>query len=145
MALKGKAGPRPEGKKARKKQEALDPGADFDKPARRAPKDEPAKRPRQQRLPGTEDAKIDLLEDLAADYASIHDERQGLSRKEVELKGKLLDLMKANKKSFYQRDGVTIQVIVETEKVKVRIKGHGDDEPETESDEESEPESATEE
>jgi hypothetical protein len=118
--MKGKRGPRPGAKTAKvKKSKSLDAAQDFK---------EPVRKPRQQRLPGTEDAKIDILEDLAQDYAEIRDQRQGLSRREVELKGKLLDLMKAQKKSHYQRDGVEITVIVEKEKVKVRIKGHGESE-----------------
>ena len=51
------------------------------------------KGPRQQQLPEMEDNKISVLEDLALSYAEVRDERMGLSKQEVELKGKLLDLM----------------------------------------------------
>ena len=85
-------------------------------------------RPKQQRLPGTEDAKIDALEDAAEEYARIRDERVALSAEEVELKGKLLDLMKANKKENYVRDGIEIHIVHEEETVKVKIKKQDSDE-----------------
>ena len=67
------------------------------KPRKSQPK-EVKKGPRQQHLPEMEDNKIAVLEDLALYYAEVRDERMGLSQQEVELKGKLLDLMKAQKK-----------------------------------------------
>lgn len=123
MAVPGKKGPRPSAAKAKSK-----PKVPKKHPAKKTT-EEPVKRPRQGRLPGTEDAKIDILEDLAEDYAAIRDQRQGLSRREVDLKKKLLDLMKANKKKVYQRNGVSIKIEVEKEKVIVRVKNvDGDDE-----------------
>lgn len=79
-------------------------------------------RPRQHRIPGTEDAKIDALEEIAEDYASIRDQRQLLTVQEVDLKSKVLDLMKANGKEHYRRNGVEITIIHEDETVKVRVK-----------------------
>jgi hypothetical protein len=82
---------------------------------------EPVKRPRQQRIPGTEDAKIDALEDAAQDYAAKRDQRMQLTIQESDLKMTLLRLMKENKKETYQRDGVEINIVHEEETVRVRI------------------------
>ena len=86
-----------------------------------------AKKPKQQRLPGTEDARIDALEDLAEEYAEIRDKRIALNKEESTLKDKLRDIMKANKKRHYVRDGVEIDIVPEGEKLKV-IKKEGDGE-----------------
>lgn len=88
------------------------------------------KGPRQQRLPAMEDSKISVLEDLALSYAEVRDERMGLSKSEVELKGKLLDLMKAQKKEHYHRGNIKIDVVHEKENVKVKVKAasEGDEE-----------------
>jgi hypothetical protein len=82
---------------------------------------EPVKRPRQQRIPGTEDAKIDALEDAAQDYAAKRDQRMQLTIQESDLKMTLLRLMKENKKETYRRDGVEINIVHEEETVRVRI------------------------
>ena len=77
---------------------------------------------RQQRLPEMEDNRISVLEDLALSYAEVRDERMGLSKQEVELKGKLLDLMKAQKKEHYHRGNIKIDIVHEKENVKVKVK-----------------------
>ena len=79
-------------------------------------------RPKQERLPGTGDAKLADLHQAALDYADIRDERQTLTTSEVELKGKLLDLMHKYKKSEYVYEDVAIKIVFEKEKVKVKIK-----------------------
>ena len=78
--------------------------------------------PRQARLPGTEDPKIEGLHSAALDYAEIRDERMELTEREHELKTKLLALMHQHKKQSYHYNGVTITVVVEEETVKVRVK-----------------------
>ena len=90
------------------------------------------KGPRQQRLPEMEDSKISVLEDNALSYAEVRDERMALSAKEVELKGKLLDLMKAQKKEHYKRGNIKIDIVHEKENVKVKIKAAAGDEPDAE-------------
>ena len=75
---------------------------------------------RQQQLPEMEDNKIAVLEDHALSYAEVRDERMGLSKREVELKGKLLDLMKAQKKEHYHRGNIKIDIVHESIKVKVK-------------------------
>jgi hypothetical protein len=84
-----------------------------------------AKKPKQMRIPGTEDARIDALEDKAEEYADIRDQRIALIAPEVELKKELLALMKANKKEHYKRDGIEVNVVHEKENVRVRIKKDG--------------------
>jgi hypothetical protein len=77
---------------------------------------------KQRRLPGTENSAIQELEDAAAQYADIRDQRMELTKSEAVLKGSLLVMMKAHKKKSYTRDGISIEIIPENEKVKVRIK-----------------------
>ena len=83
---------------------------------------------RQQQLPEMEDNKIAVLEDLALSYAEVRDERMGLSKREVELKGKLLDLMKAQKKEHYHRGNIKIDIVHEEETVKVKVKSASEEE-----------------
>lgn len=77
---------------------------------------------RQERLPGTGDAKLADLHKAALDYADIRDQRQALTNEEVELKGRLLELMHKHKKEEYVYEDVSIRVVHEEENVKVRIK-----------------------
>ena len=80
------------------------------------------RKPRQGRLPGTEDAAIEELESAAEEYAEVRDDRMGLTEKEVELKTELLRLMDDHKKTSYYHAGVTIEVKAKDRTVKVRIK-----------------------
>jgi hypothetical protein len=94
------------------------------------------KGPRQQQLPEMEDRKVDVLEDLALQYAEVRDERMSLSSQEIELKGKLLDLMKAQKREHYHRGPINIDIVHEKENVKVKVKAdQGDSEGDEEEDE----------
>ncbi len=81
-----------------------------------------AKRPRQQEFAETEDSAIKPLEDAAAAYAEIRDQRIELNADEAKLKSKVLTLMHKHGKTTYTRDGITISVIPEAETVKVKIK-----------------------
>jgi hypothetical protein len=74
-----------------------------------------------ERLPGMDDAILEELEDAAREYANTRDDRMRLLEAEVELKASLLDLMKKNKKTFYKRDGITIQIVAKDETVKVKL------------------------
>jgi hypothetical protein len=121
--MKGKRGPRPSSR-SKSKVKKLNPKKDFDQPVRR---------PRQQRLPTMDDAKIEILHSLATDYADMRDRRMQLGKKEVELKGKILDVLKAHKMEHYHYSDIDITVINEKQKVRVKIGGGGDeatDEPE---------------
>src|SRR5882757_11238286 len=91
------------------------------------------KGPRQKSLPGMEDRKITTLDNAALRYAEIRDERQQLTKQEVEAKSKVSDLMHANKKTHYKHGNIVIDLVPEGEKVKVKIKPEGeeDDEPDT--------------
>jgi hypothetical protein len=103
-------------KKATKsKLKGLDPAKDFDQPVKREP--------RQKRLPSMDDPEIEGLHALAEDYAELRDQRMAVGKQEVELKGKLLDLMKAHKKEHYHHDGIDVTVVHEKEKVKVKVAG----------------------
>ena len=81
----------------------------------------PVKRARQARLPEMDDPKIEELESLALDYASIRDQRQALTAQEVPLKQNLLNAMKARGKEHYKRNGIDIKLVSEQETVKVKV------------------------
>lgn len=98
--------------------EPLDAAKDFETPVKKDPEE---KKPRQARLPAMEDPAIEELESAAEEYADIRDRRQALTTEEVRLKKDLLNLMHREKKTEYNHGGVSIKVIVESEKVKVRI------------------------
>lgn len=84
-----------------------------------------------QRLPGMENGEIEALQIAAIEYADIRDERQRLTTQEVELKMKLLRLMKEYKKSNYEYGGVEIELVTVEETVKVKVHKPDDkDEPE---------------
>jgi len=85
--------------------------------------------PRQDILPGVGDERIAAIENAALDYAEIRDQRQELTKKEVECKKRLLDLMHAKKLTVYKRNGISVKVEVEEETVKVRVKESEDDLP----------------
>ena len=90
----------------------------------------PAKKsPRPQSLPGMEDNKIEALEEIAMLYADVRDERIGFSQREVELKGQLLQLMKAQKREHYHRGTISIDIVHEKENVKVKVKADEENEP----------------
>ena len=100
-------------KKAKKKSaRKLDPKKDFDQPVRR---------PRQARLPGTEDAAIEGLNALAEDYAEIRDKRMSLLKEEVGLKETISSTMHKHGKTTYRYGKVFIQLTTEREKVRVKI------------------------
>lgn len=94
------------------------------------------KGPRSQPLPGMGDAKIEVLEDKALEYAEVRDSRISLSQKEVELKGQLLDLMKAQKREHYHRGAIKIDIVHEKENIKVKVKAGDDEDTEGGADEE---------
>jgi hypothetical protein len=96
------------------------------KKAKGKPEVESKNTPRQDRLPGMADAKIQALHNAAMDYADIRDQRQALTKQEVDLKEKLIGLMHAHKKEVYDYNGVHIELIVEEETVKVRVKSPED-------------------
>ena len=75
----------------------------------------------QKRLPGTEDAAIEELEEAAQSYAKVRDQRVALSRREIDQKDILLKIMKRHKKTVYRHGNVSIEIIQEDELLKVRI------------------------
>lgn len=79
-------------------------------------------KPKQEDLPGMSDRKLKDLHDCALEYAEKRDERQALLMEEVELKGKLLTLLKKHKMEHYEYEDVVIDLVHEEETVKVKIK-----------------------
>lgn len=89
-----------------------------------------AKKPRQKRLPGMADAKIEALQSTALDYAEIRDQRIELIKQEAPLKERLIKLMHKYNKTEYVFQGVSVKLVAEEENVKVKIqKPKEDDEP----------------
>lgn len=91
------------------------------------PLDTETAKPRQGRLPEMDDPQIEELEAKAEEYVSIRDQRIALTPHEKRLKDDLLALMKANSKETYNRDGIEIRIIHESESVKVRVKKTDDE------------------
>jgi len=95
-----------------------------DTPARKPSKvtrAKPPKPPQSQDLPGMEDRAIKPLEDLAAAYADIRDQRMDLSKEESSLKQHAITLMKQLGRAVYHRDGITITLITGSDDVKVKV------------------------
>jgi hypothetical protein len=102
------------------------------KAKKKAAKKSPPKKhriPRQEVLAGIGDAKIAAIENAALDYAELRDQRQELTRQEVDLKKKLIDLMHKKELKEYKRNGISVKLVVEEEGVKVRVKESEDDLP----------------
>ncbi len=85
-------------------------------------KKEKKSRPKQADLPGMEERKIPDLHKAAEEYAAVRDERMELTKEEVKLGEKVLELMHEHKKKVYRFEDVEIKVVVESEKAKVKIK-----------------------
>jgi hypothetical protein len=79
-------------------------------------------RPRQPDLPGTEDRRLQPLDDVAAAYADVRDRRIDLNREEAELKARALELMHRFDKTIYKRDGIEIRLVAGEEDVKVKVR-----------------------
>jgi hypothetical protein len=87
-------------------------------------------RPRQPDLPGTEDRRLQPLDDIAAAYADVRDRRIDLNREEAELKASALELMHRFDKTIYKHDGIEIRLVAGEEDVKVKVRKATDDEDE---------------
>ena len=85
------------------------------------PKAPKAKKPKQDDLPGMEDRKIAELEAAALEYAEGRDERMDMTKREVELKTKLLALMHKHGKTTYKCGDIEITIVPEGEKIKVKV------------------------
>jgi hypothetical protein len=77
--------------------------------------------PRQKKLPTMEDNRLEDLEDTALRYAEIRDERQALTRREVDAKDVLHTLMRRHEKVLYRVETMEIKIVAKDETVKVKI------------------------
>jgi hypothetical protein len=91
-------------------------------------------RPRTRDLPGMEDRAIKPLEDVAASYADVRDQRIALNKTEAELKKTALTLMHKYDKTIYRHAGIEIRVVPGEEDVKVKIRKETDDDDDDEDD-----------
>lgn len=87
-----------------------------------------SKKKAQPRLPTMEDSAITELNQAALDYAEGRDERMEMTKREVELKTKLIALMHKHGKTTYVYEDIEIELVPEGEKVKVRIRKGGKEE-----------------
>lgn len=90
---------------------------------RKAKRGRPAKdKAKQKHFAGMEPPRIKALDDLAEQYREVRDERQRLTTEEVELKEKLLALMKDKQLTVYPIPDTDREVVLEhgDETVKVR-------------------------
>lgn len=80
--------------------------------------------PKQGRLPGTEDPKIQEIHEAAEAYVDVRDKRIALSQKEGEVKKDLLAVLHKHKKKTYHfeddDESLDIEIVPEGEKLKVR-------------------------
>lgn len=83
-------------------------------------KNPPAKKPRQGRLPGTEDHQIKELHSIGDDYMDARDQRMESGKEEKNLKDAILAIMKRHKIEHYRCDGLEITVVHEKEKIEVK-------------------------
>lgn len=77
--------------------------------------------PKQKVLPGMQDRRIAALENAALKYADVRDERMHWTKREVEAKKKVKDLMHEQKRTHYSRGNIEIELVPEDEHVHVRV------------------------
>lgn len=78
--------------------------------------------PKQKTLPGMQDRRVVALENAALKYADVRDERMGWTKKEVEAKKRVQDLMHTQGRKHYSRANIEISLEPEDEKVIVRVR-----------------------
>jgi hypothetical protein len=88
----------------------------------------PKKKATQEELPGMEARDVPEIEQAAENYRKIRDERCELSKRESEAKAALIQVMKNLGRSFYQYNGLKVQLEI-TDNVKVKSSDDGDEEP----------------
>jgi hypothetical protein len=74
---------------------------------------------KQQLIPGAEPVSIPAIDEAADQYVKVRNKRMKLTLEEVELRDKLVELMKENELTVYEWDEQIIELTA-TEKVKVR-------------------------
>ena len=77
--------------------------------------------PRTAALPGLEDHGIKSLDDIAAAYADIRDQRMDLTRQEVDLKARAMKLMKKYERTTYTHNRIEITIEPGEESIKVKV------------------------
>lgn len=82
----------------------------------------PRPQPRTGSLPGMEDHAIKPLDDVAAQYADIRDQRMVLTKDESALKEQTRKLMAKYSKTIYRHNGIEIRIVAGEDDVKVKIK-----------------------
>jgi hypothetical protein len=79
-----------------------------------------------------QDTAIKPLEDIAAAYADVRDQRMALNKDEHDLKQAALKLMKKYGKVIYRHEGIEIRVVPGEEDVKVKVRKPGEAQPDDE-------------
>lgn len=73
-------------------------------------------------IPGTEPVRIKEIDQVAADYVNARDDRMAALAEEIEIKPKLLAVMKEHGLTEYSFDGYMVEVQHGEENVKVKKK-----------------------
>ena len=81
----------------------------------------PKRGKKQATFPVMEDKRLEDLEEAAIAYAAVRDERQALTRREVDAKDILHTLMKRHEKQIYRVEEMEIKIVSKEETVKVKI------------------------
>ena len=116
--MKGKRGPRPSSTRSKSKSKKLNPKKDFD---------QPVWKPRQGRLPGTEDEAIDELEGLAEQHSETLTQIRS-SREELKgVQTLLAATMRKFGKTSYNHNGVVLKLREGKDIVSVKVKRHDPD------------------
>lgn len=87
----------------------------------------PGRKPKQTRIPGTEDEQIDEIIAAAEDYEEKRDARIACTKEEVPAQARLLEVMRKHDMKQY-RFGDLIVKVVET-KIKAKVKRIGQKDP----------------
>lgn len=113
--MKGKRGPRPSSSRSGKKGKKLDPKKDFN---------EPVRKPRQGRLPGTEDPAIAELEGLAEQHSETLTQIRA-SREELKgIQTLLATAMRKLGRTSYNHGGIVLKLREGKDTVSVKVKRH---------------------
>lgn len=85
----------------------------------------PVKKPRQARLPGTEDAKIEEFHAIAEELFDHRTKRLEHGKAEADLNERLLKLMRSRGKETYSYQGMKLTIVPKKEFVRVKIADGG--------------------
>ena len=81
-----------------------------------------SKKPRQQRIPGTEGQKIKELDHAAEQYVAARNERMELTESEVEARDALIQVMEQHELTVYRDDDASPPLVITLVPGKAKVK-----------------------